>query len=59
MYRKFSQLSFVIGLFFFIVSVILFGTVLVSSSTNITLYTAVVFLVFGIAMMFVKNKNAD
>ena len=60
MYRKFSQLSFVIGLFFFIVAVILFGTVLLnSSSTGITLYTAVIFLVFGLAMMFVKNKNAD
>jgi hypothetical protein len=60
MYKKFSQLSFVIGLFFFTVSLILFGNALLSRAlTGINLYTAVVFLLFGLAMMLVKNRAAD
>lgn len=60
MYKKFGQLSFIIGLFFSILSLILFGNALLSSSLpGINLYTAVVFLLFGLAMMFVEKKDAD
>lgn len=60
MYEKFSRLSFVIGLFFTIVSVILFvNTLLSRTDIGLALYTATVFLVFGLVMMFLKNKNAD
>ena len=60
MYKKFSQLSFVIGLFFSIVSMILFANALLSQAlTGLNLYTAIVFLLFGLAMMFLKNENAE
>ncbi len=60
MYKKFNQLSFVIGLFFFLVSLILFVHILLSESTGkINLYTAIVFLIFGIAMMMAKDRQSD
>jgi uncharacterized membrane protein YhhN len=50
----------VIGLFFFLVSLILFVHILLSSSTGkINLYTAIVFLIFGIAMMMAKERKTD
>ena len=58
MYKKFNRLSFVIGLFFSIVSLILFGNALLTDSlTGINIYTAIVFLIFGTAMIFVKNRE--
>ena len=58
MYNKLTQLSFVIGLFFTIVSVILIGNMLVKNEiTTLNLYTSITFLVFGIGMMFVKRRN--
>lgn len=60
MYKKFNQLSFVIGLFFFLVSLILFAHILLSDSTGkINLYTAIVFLIFGVAMMLAKEKPTE
>lgn len=60
MYKKFSQLSFVIGLFFFLVSIILFVHILLSEATGkINLYTAIVFIIFGIAMMMAKERKED
>jgi len=60
MYKKITQLSFVIGLFFFIVSLILFINALLNSSgSKMNIYTAIVFLIFGSAMMFVKNVSTD
>jgi multisubunit Na+/H+ antiporter MnhE subunit len=60
MYKKFGQLSFIIGLFFSIVSLILFGNALLSNSlSGINLYTAIVFILFGLAMMFIENKAAS
>ncbi len=60
MYKKFNQLSFVIGLFFFLVSLILFVHILLSESTGkINLYTAIVFLIFGVAMMMAKDRTTD
>ena len=60
MYKKFNQLSFVIGLFFFLVALILFVHILLSDSTGkLNFYTAIAFLIFGIAMMMAKNPPAD
>ncbi len=59
MYKKFSQLSFIIGLFFTIVALILLGNALLGSSlSGINLYTALVFLLFGLVMMFVEGRDA-
>ena len=60
MYKKFNQLSFVIGLFFFLVSLILFVHILLSDSTGkLNLYTAIAFLIFGVAMMMAKDPATD
>lgn len=60
MYKKFNQLSFVIGLFFFIVSLILFVHILLSDFTGrINFYTAIVFLIFGVAMMLAKDSEKE
>ena len=60
MYKKFNQLSFVIGLFFFLVSIILFVHILLSDSTGkLNFYTATAFLIFGVAMMFAKDRTGD
>ena len=60
MYNKLNQLSFVIGLFFFLVSLILFGHLLLSDSAGkLNLYTAIVFFIFGIAMMLAKDPSPD
>ena len=59
MYKRFNQLSFVIGLFFFIVSLILFGNALFNNArSGINIYTALVFFVFGLLMIFIKSKNS-
>lgn len=58
MYKKLNQLSFVIGLFFFLVALILFVHILLSDVTNkMNFHTAVVFIVFGIAMMFARDSE--
>ena len=58
MYKRFNQLSFVIGLFFFIVSLILFANTLFNNATaNINIYTAAVFFIFGLLMIFIKGKD--
>lgn len=60
MYKKFSQLSFIIGLFFCIVSVILaINALWLQSGVRINLYTAVVFFIFGLFMMLIKYKAAQ
>ena len=60
MYKKFNQLSFVIGLFFFLVSIILFAHILLSDSTGkLNFYTAITFLIFGVAMMMAKDPSAN
>ena len=59
MYKKFSQLSFVIGLFFCITAVILAATVFWDAAANkLNLYTSIVFFVFGMFMMLLKTKEA-
>ena len=60
MFKKLNQLSFVIGLFFFIVAVILIVTYFTGiSEEKITLYTSVAFFIFGSAMMAVKGGSGD
>jgi len=54
MYKKLNDLGFVIGLFFFITSLIL---LIADGKEKINLYTGLVFLVFGLLMMFVKKNN--
>ncbi len=52
MYKKLSNLSFVIGAFFTIVSLILFANIIISGRSDaMSLYSASAFLVFGIVMM--------
>ena len=61
MYKKLNELSFVIGLFFFILSLILIINEL-SNTTNTqpaTLYSGIVFLAFGVIMMLIKNKDNE
>jgi len=58
MYKKFSQLSFVIGLFFTIVAIILLiNGLLGREGMSMTVNAAIVFLIFGIIMMLIKNKT--
>jgi putative Ca2+/H+ antiporter (TMEM165/GDT1 family) len=62
MYKRLNELNFVIGLFFTIVSMILLIGSLLSSelSGRINIYTGIVFLIFGVFMIFIKtNKNPD
>lgn len=58
MLNRLAQLSFIIGLFFTVVSVILllgyFMSDVLSSSLN--LYAGITFLVFGLMMMLIKPK---
>ncbi|ULQ51294.1 hypothetical protein [Flavihumibacter fluvii] len=58
MYKRFNQLSFVIGIFFVITSVILLGNVLLTGSgEKINIYSAVAFLIFGAFMIFLSTKE--
>ena len=58
MYKKLSQLSFVIGLFFSIVSIILFVNVLLNHpGERISIYTGIVFLIFGLLMIILSNRE--
>ncbi|WP_165760420.1 hypothetical protein [Niastella populi] len=55
MYKKLNDLQFVIGLFFSVVSLIL---LLGSDLANkLNAYTGVSFLIFGLAMMFIRKAN--
>lgn len=58
MFKKLSQLSFVIGLFFALVSLVLFGNALINDARNpLNIYTAIVFLLFGILMIYLSSKE--
>ncbi len=59
MLNKITKLSFIIGTFFTLVSIILLVGHYVSAdlASNENLYTGVVFLVFGLFMMFVMNTR--
>jgi hypothetical protein len=59
MFNRLTQLSFIIGVFFTIVAIILligfFASALLSSFLN--LYAGIAFLIFGLIMMLVKPTN--
>ena len=58
MYERLSQLNFVIGVFFILVSLILFGNILFNDATGkLNWYTAIAFMVFGVFMVSIKNKE--
>jgi hypothetical protein len=60
MLNKLNELSFVIGVFFTIVSLILFGNMLITGIIeNINLYSATIFMIFGVAMMFARGKKTS
>jgi len=58
MYKRFNELSFVIGLFFVLVSIILILNGLLSNAANnyLTFYSGGAFLLFGVVMMLLKSK---
>ncbi len=60
MLKRLTQLSFVIGLFFTLVSIVLFGNILLTNApTALNFYTSITFLVFGIYMMLIERKKVD
>lgn len=59
MLKKLNDLQFVIGLFFTVVSVILLlNEWLNGYGNNLNIYTGTGFLVFGLAMIFIKGKGS-
>jgi len=58
MLKRINELSFVIGLFFTLVAIILIaGYFLVKDlASKINLYTGIVFLVFGLLMSVIRSK---
>jgi predicted membrane channel-forming protein YqfA (hemolysin III family) len=56
MLKKLNNLSFVIGLFFLIVAIILLINCAVAgpTTTQVNLYAGLVFLLFGVVMMSIK-----
>ena len=60
MYKRLSELNFVIGLFFTIVSLILLTDNFFNkeSSGKMNLYTGIVFLIFGLFMIIIKTKRS-
>jgi hypothetical protein len=58
MLKRLNDLSFVIGVFFSIVSLILFGNLLIKGNVDgLSLYSASTFLIFGLAMMLTPKKK--
>jgi hypothetical protein len=61
MLKKLNQLSFVIGLFFILVAIILLVGYLISTSLKeaINLYSGLGMLVFGIFMVMIKEQEEE
>ncbi len=59
MHKRYTSLSFIIGLFFLIVSVILLTGYFTSAvlSVNINLYAGIAFLFFGVFMITRRNDD--
>lgn len=59
MLKKLNNLSFVIGLFFFLISIILLIGFLKSTANaeKVNLYTGLTFFAFGTIMMMIKNNE--
>jgi hypothetical protein len=57
MNTRFTQLSFIIGLFFTIVSLILLGNMIMNNAfSGLNIYTAITFFLFGMGMMIARVK---
>ena len=58
MQNRLTQLSFIIGLFFSIVAVILLTGYFMSDAlaSSLNLFAGITFLIFGLLMMLVKQK---
>ena len=60
MYSRFTQLSFIIGLFFTLVSLILFANMIINKAfSGLNLYTVISFFLFGIGMMLAQPKREE
>ncbi len=62
MLKRLNDLSFVIGLFFSIVALILLGDSFLNGEADgkLNVYTGTVFLIFGLLMMTIRrNKHGD
>jgi uncharacterized membrane protein YesL len=59
MYKRLTELSFVIGLFFLLTSIILAVNGLITSAANnrITFFTAGGFFLFSIFMLLTRSKS--
>lgn len=59
MYQKFTELTFVIGLFFLIVAIILLVNTFTAGAapTRLDLYTGFAFLLFGLIMMLIRTRK--
>jgi hypothetical protein len=57
MIKRLNQLSFIIGIFFIILALILIGGYFISEAlhADINLYSGISFLAFGIIMVWVKG----
>lgn len=57
MYKRFNELSFIIGIFFILIALILLGGYVLTDAlkANINLYSGVAFLLFGGFMVVVKS----
>ncbi len=61
MQKRFTSLSFIIGLFFLLVALILLFGYFVSAllAANINLYAGIAFLLFGLFMILITPKDDD
>jgi len=61
MNKRFTELSFIIGLFFSIVALILWIGYFISDalSSALNIYAGILFLVFGLFMIFIPHKKQN
>ena len=55
---RYTQLGFIIGLFFTMVSLILFGNMIIHKAfSGLNIYTTICFFLFGLGMMLSTGKG--
>ena len=61
MLKRVNELSFVIGLFFTLVAIILIGGYFLTKelSADVNLYTGIVFIIFGLSMILIRSREKD
>jgi LPXTG-motif cell wall-anchored protein len=58
MLNRLNELSFVIGAFFTVVSLILFGNLFIMPAPDkLSIFSAIGFLIFGLLMMLMRKKK--